>query len=142
MFTFSFFKYEHIYNYRRKEFQNILERKLCNCLGLLLLVYYKYVEHGIEDDNDNAYRVYIHQAFLNFTADLINSLQLKQMMNLTVCQVFNKVFLYLFMEKKNSYLALVAPEYWEALSEVLAIEIDQLQRMVSVIVTRNTKPFL
>ena len=45
----------------------------------------KNVEHGIEHDIDSAYVVYIHWTFLNFTADLMNTLKIKQMMNLTVC---------------------------------------------------------
>ena len=45
----------------------------------------KNVEHGIEHDIDSAYVVYIHWTFLNFTADLMNTLKFKQMMNLTVC---------------------------------------------------------
>ena len=41
------------YTYRRKEFQNILERKLCNCFGRLLLACEKNVEHGMEHDIDS-----------------------------------------------------------------------------------------
>ena len=48
MTTCDFYRYDHIYTYRRKESQNILERKLCNCFGQLLLVYSKKDEHGIE----------------------------------------------------------------------------------------------
>ena len=43
------------------------------------------VEHGIEHDIDSAYGVCIHWTFLNFTVDLMNTLQYKQMMNLTAC---------------------------------------------------------
>ena len=39
MWTTGFYRYEQIYSYRRQEFQNILERKLCNWLGQLLLIY-------------------------------------------------------------------------------------------------------
>ena len=42
-----------------EEFQNILERKLCNCFGQLLVMHYENVEHGIEHIN-SAYRVCIH----------------------------------------------------------------------------------
>ena len=50
--------YKHIYPYRRKEFPNILEHKLCNCFGQLLLL--KNFEHGIGHDIDSAYEVCIH----------------------------------------------------------------------------------
>ena len=43
------------------------------------------VEHGIEHDIDSAYGVCIHWTFPNFTVDLMNTLQYKQMMNLTAC---------------------------------------------------------
>ena len=39
MWTSDFYRHEHIYTYRKQEFQNILERKLCNGLGQLLLIY-------------------------------------------------------------------------------------------------------
>ena len=40
MWTSDFYWYEHVYTYRRRqEFQNIPERKLCNCFGQLLLIY-------------------------------------------------------------------------------------------------------
>ena len=40
MWTSDFYWYEHVYTYRsRQEFQNIFERKLCNCFGQLLLIY-------------------------------------------------------------------------------------------------------
>ena len=45
----------------------------------------KNVEHGIEHDFDSACGVCMHLTFLNFTADSMNVLQLKQVMNLTVC---------------------------------------------------------
>ena len=35
----DFYRYDHIYTYRRKEFQNIFERKLCNCFGQLYVTY-------------------------------------------------------------------------------------------------------
>ena len=71
MWTSGFYKYENLYTYRRKKFQNILERKLANCFGQLLHI------HGIEDDVDSAYGVFIYQPFLNFTANLMNTLQYK-----------------------------------------------------------------
>ena len=40
--------------------QNILERKLCNCLGQLLLIYYKNVKNKIECDIDSANGICIH----------------------------------------------------------------------------------
>ena len=42
-----------------EEIQNILERKLCNCFGQLLVMHYENVENGIEHI-DSAYRVCIH----------------------------------------------------------------------------------
>lgn len=56
----GFYWYEHVYAYRKQEFQNIFDRKLCNCLGQLLLIYYKNVDHGIELDIDKAYGVCKH----------------------------------------------------------------------------------
>ena len=50
----DFYKYEHGYTYRRKEFQNIRERKLCHCFGQLLLVYWKKIEHWAEHDIGSA----------------------------------------------------------------------------------------
>ena len=38
MWTSGFYWYEHIYTYRKQEFQNIFERKLCNCFEELLLI--------------------------------------------------------------------------------------------------------
>ena len=35
----TFIGMEHVYTYRRQEFQNILERKLSSCFGQLLLIY-------------------------------------------------------------------------------------------------------
>ena len=46
--TSHFYRFEHVYSYRRQEFQNILEIKLCNRFGQLLLIYQKNVEHGIK----------------------------------------------------------------------------------------------
>ena len=31
----------YLYTYRRQKFQNILERKLCNCFGQLICIYLK-----------------------------------------------------------------------------------------------------
>ena len=39
MWTSGFYRYEQVYTYRKQEFLNILERKLCNCFGQLLLIY-------------------------------------------------------------------------------------------------------
>ena len=58
--TCDFYRYKHVYNYRKKEFRNILEKKLCNCFGQFLLIYKKNIEHGIELDTDIAYGVCIH----------------------------------------------------------------------------------
>ena len=58
--TCDFKRYEQLYTYKRKEFQNIPERKLCNCFGRLLLTYEKNVEHGIEIDINSAYGVCKH----------------------------------------------------------------------------------
>ena len=60
MCTFDFYRYEHLYPSRRKEFQNILKRKLCNYFGQLLLVYQKNFEQRIEHDIDSAYEVCKH----------------------------------------------------------------------------------
>ena len=61
MWTSGFYRYEHIYSYKRQEFQNILEINLCNCFGQLLLIYLKNVEYGIEHDVlDSPYGVCIH----------------------------------------------------------------------------------
>ena len=38
--TCGFYRYEQIYTYRRQEFQNILESKLCNSFVQLLLINY------------------------------------------------------------------------------------------------------
>ena len=50
----------------------------------------KNVEHGIKHDIYSAYGVYINNTFLNFKAVSMNTLQFKQMMNLTnrlVCNI-------------------------------------------------------
>ena len=39
MCTCDFYRHEDAYTYRRKEFQNILDGKLCNCFGQLLSTY-------------------------------------------------------------------------------------------------------
>ena len=52
----------------------------------------KSVEHEIEHDIDSAYGVCMHYAFLNSIADLINTLQFKQMMSLTVCNIMRFFF--------------------------------------------------
>ena len=52
----------------------------------------KSVEHEIEHDIDSAYGVCMHYTFLNFIADLINTLQFKQMMSLTVCNIMRFSF--------------------------------------------------
>ena len=39
MWTSGFYRYEQVYTYRKQEFLNILEGKLCNCFGQLLLIY-------------------------------------------------------------------------------------------------------
>ena len=56
----DFYRYKHLYTYRKNELRNILEKKLCNCFGQFLLIYKKNVEHGIELDIDVAYGVCIH----------------------------------------------------------------------------------
>ena len=48
---------EHIYTYRKKEFRNILVRKLCNWFEQLYLFN---VEHGTEHYIDSAYGVCMH----------------------------------------------------------------------------------
>ena len=63
----------------------------------MLLIYKKGVENRIEHDIDSAYGecLYIRHSFMNLTADFINTLQFKQMMNLTVCSfvIISKDFL-------------------------------------------------
>ena len=53
-------RYEYVYTYIKKEFKNIFERKLCNCFGQLLFIYWQNGEHGIEHDIDSAYGVCIY----------------------------------------------------------------------------------
>ena len=50
MWTNGFYRYEHVYTYKRQEFQNILERILSHGLGELYLFLKKNVERGIEHD--------------------------------------------------------------------------------------------
>ena len=54
MCTCEIYRYEYAYTSRRKEFQNILERKLCNCFEQMLLIQEKNVEHGIKYDIDSS----------------------------------------------------------------------------------------
>ena len=49
------------------------------------LFFKKSIEHRIEHVVDSIYGVFIHYTFLNFTEDLMNTLQFRQMMNLTIC---------------------------------------------------------
>ena len=77
MWTSGFYIYEHLHTHRREKFQNV-KRKLANCFEQLLHI------HGIEDDVDSACGVCIYKTFLNLIADLMNALQYKEMMNLTV----------------------------------------------------------
>ena len=42
MWTSGFYRYEHVYSYRRQEFQDILEIKSCNRFGQLLYLLKKY----------------------------------------------------------------------------------------------------
>ena len=79
MWTSGFYIYEHLHTHRREKFQNVIKRKLTNCFEQLLHI------HGIEDDVDSACGVRIYNTFLNLIADLMNALQYKEMMNLTVC---------------------------------------------------------
>ena len=39
MWTFDFHTYDLVYSYKRKEFKRILETKLCDRIGQLLLIY-------------------------------------------------------------------------------------------------------
>ena len=76
----------YILTYRRKEFQNIIEKKLCNCFGSCYLFTEKMLNMELSmNDIGSAYGVCIHYTFLNFIADLMNTLQFNQMMNLTIC---------------------------------------------------------
>ena len=56
MCTCDFYRYEHIYTYRKKEFQNILESKK---IGLDSCSLFN-LKHGTEHDIDIAYRVCMH----------------------------------------------------------------------------------
>ena len=65
----GFYVYEHLHTHGRVKFQNVIKRKLANCFGQLLHI------HGIQDDVDSACGVCICKTFLNFIADLMNTLQ-------------------------------------------------------------------
>ena len=67
-----------------QEFQNCQEFYAIT-VDICYILMEKNVEHGTEHDFDSAYGVCMHLTFLNFTADSMNVLQLKQVMNLTVC---------------------------------------------------------
>ena len=62
---------------------------------------------------------YIRHSFLNFTADeIITYLQFKhngEFDSLVVCNIITFFWVLFFVGKQISYLALVAPEYYEAL---------------------------
>ena len=65
------------------------------------------VEHGTEHDIDSAYEVYMHQTFLNFTADEFDSL--------LVCNIIRFFFNYLWGGRLLTQPWWLKPEYWEAL---------------------------
>ena len=67
MWNGGFYKYKHLYTVERYIFTK------------------KDIEHGFEHDVDSSYGVCIYQTLMNFTADSVNTLQFKQMMNLTMC---------------------------------------------------------
>ena len=68
-----------------RNFQIFWKENYAIALDGCCLLTKKNVEHGIEHDIDSAYGVCKHLTFLNFTAGLINTLQFKQIMNLTIC---------------------------------------------------------
>ena len=88
-------------------FQNIVERKLCNCFGQLLHVYPKIMEHGVEHDVDSAFNWNSWLAVV-----WINTVEFKQMMNLINYLVCNLRFLYM---GRQSFQVLVASEYCKSL---------------------------
>ena len=51
-----------------------------------VVTYLRNFENGLEHDVDSPYGVCLRQTFLNVVTDSMNTLELKQMMNLTVCQ--------------------------------------------------------
>ena len=72
MWTCGFYRYEHVYIYRRKEFKNNLETILCSCFGQLLFIYWKNFDHGIEHDIESAYGVHswtLHHIWLYFAIE-------------------------------------------------------------------------
>ena len=69
IWTSGFYRHEQLYTYGRQEFQNILERKVCNCFGQLVHVYKENVEHGVEHNVDSAYGVpKIYSSFNEYLA--------------------------------------------------------------------------
>ena len=72
MWTCGFYRYEHVYIYRRKEFKNNLEIILCSYFGQLLFIYWKIFDYGIEHDVDRAYGVHswtLHYIWLYFAIE-------------------------------------------------------------------------
>ena len=59
MWIRGFHRHEHLYNYGRHKFQNVLEIRLCGYFGQLLQLL-KNVEPLIGHAVDSAYGVYIH----------------------------------------------------------------------------------
>ena len=57
MFYLNFPFFEHIYTYRKKELQNILEKKYT--IGLNSCYLFN-AEHGIENEMDSAYGAFMH----------------------------------------------------------------------------------
>ena len=78
--------YEHIYTYRRQEFQNI-EIKLCNWFRQLLLIYWTVKKCWTWNWTyfDSTHGVFITLGIpVDFAVDSMNTLKFKKMMNLTV----------------------------------------------------------
>ena len=68
-----------------RDFKTFLKENYAIVSGsCYLLIYYKYVEHGIEHDIDCLQS--LHSLDIpELSADLINTFQFKEMMNLLVC---------------------------------------------------------
>ena len=60
-------------------------KKIVQLLWAVVTYSVKNVEQRIEHDIDSAYGICIYYTFLNFPADLMNTLEFKHIINLTVC---------------------------------------------------------
>ena len=60
-------------------------KKIVQLLWAVVTYSVKNVEQRIEHDIDSAYGICIYYTFLNFPGDLMNTLEFKHIINLTVC---------------------------------------------------------